>query len=257
MRFTSINTLPVPTGVLLNVRVRSRVNGVNSEFGPACRIKIDPAAAACPATHLIDDVNNQFFSCGVNKVHGGSDKVYAKPIAGANKYQFRFHIPSEGFNRYIAVPTYALKLRWTTIPLEAGKTYDVTVRASFDNGANYCPFDKVCNVTITAVVPATGGNAQRTVDGFAPSATSMTIWPNPNRGDVMNIMMTDLSENVDIAEVAIVDAFGRTVQTTTVPVIGGEVNSTIEIHGGIAAGMYLVQATAGDSNTVQRLIIEK
>lgn len=257
LRFSNIYTLPVPTGILLNVRVRGRVAGVYSNFGPACRVRIDPAAAACPPTHLIDDPNNQFFSCGVNKVFGGSDKVYAKPIAGANRYQFRFEIPSEGFVRQIAKPSYALILSWGTLPLEAGKTYDVTVRASFDNGANYCPFDKSCTVTITGVVPATGGVAARSIESTAPIASTMTIWPNPNRGEVLNILMSDLPENEEIAQVMIIDTYGKTVQIASVPVIGGEVNAVIELSNDLATGMYIVQATAGSSQQFDRIVIEK
>ncbi|MCB0782495.1 MAG: hypothetical protein KDC03_23650, partial [Flavobacteriales bacterium] len=53
LRLQSMVTLPVPQGILLNVQVRARANGVNGNFGPVCRMIVDDGAAACPTTTLI------------------------------------------------------------------------------------------------------------------------------------------------------------------------------------------------------------
>ena len=113
-------TLPLPLNIKLNCRVRSRVNGVNSEFGPACEIAVDPSAAACPMTKLVDDPASPYFACGVSRTFGGSDKVRAIPVPGANKYQFRFVNTAEGFARNIARPNYVCALNWGTGPLSIG-----------------------------------------------------------------------------------------------------------------------------------------
>jgi hypothetical protein len=96
----------VPANVLMNVRVRPRVNGVNGEFGPACRLMIDPVRAACPLTKLMDVPGNQYFSCGVTRQWGPSTSVIAaRPVSGANRYQFRFRLPAEGFEVVITRTT--------------------------------------------------------------------------------------------------------------------------------------------------------
>ncbi|HRO99211.1 MAG TPA: hypothetical protein PLN54_07220, partial [Flavobacteriales bacterium] len=55
----------IPANVLMNVKVRGRVNGVNGNWGPVCRFMIDPVRAACPRTKLVDIPGNTNFSCGV------------------------------------------------------------------------------------------------------------------------------------------------------------------------------------------------
>ncbi|MBK9761142.1 MAG: hypothetical protein IPO90_14505 [Flavobacteriales bacterium] len=51
VRLSSLVTSPLPNGVLLNVKVRTQVNGVYSAFGPACRFKI---LGACVPDHAVD-----------------------------------------------------------------------------------------------------------------------------------------------------------------------------------------------------------
>ncbi len=94
----------IPTGVLMNVKVRSRVNGTNSAWGPVCRFKIDPVRAACPLTKLMDIPGNQFFSCGVTRTWGGNNRIHARPVDGATQYQFRFTNGELAAPRWCAPP---------------------------------------------------------------------------------------------------------------------------------------------------------
>ncbi|MBL7980957.1 MAG: lamin tail domain-containing protein, partial [Flavobacteriales bacterium] len=123
----------IPANVLMNVKVRSRVAGVNSNWGPVCRFMIDPVRAACPLTKLMDIPGNAQYSCGVTRTWGGSSlsKVVAKAVDGATQYQFRWN------NAELAAPvirtttTPVLQLNWS--PALPNGTYQVQVRA-FKNG---------------------------------------------------------------------------------------------------------------------------
>ena len=140
----------IPQNTLLNVRVRGRVNGVNGAFGPACRMKMDAARAACPFVKLQDDpANTSDYSCGVTRSFGGTNTSANKlvalppqfqpaPLAGGSgvRFQFRFRIPGEQFCLVRPPQTSpTLYLNWTNAPaLEATKTYEVEVRVSKDQG---------------------------------------------------------------------------------------------------------------------------
>ncbi|MBK9287689.1 MAG: hypothetical protein IPN38_08375 [Flavobacteriales bacterium] len=98
LNYSALVTNPVPQNVLLNVRVRSRVNGVFSAWGPACRFKIDAVAANCPAVQLVSTPGSQF-SCGAtNKIVGNSGRMVASSprklprdrwcVPTGNRYQF-------------------------------------------------------------------------------------------------------------------------------------------------------------------------
>jgi hypothetical protein len=95
------------------------------------------------------------FSCGVTREFGPGNYLYARPVSGANRYQFRFRIAAEGFEVVRTSNTYLTQLNWTTLPLQNGKTYDVDVRVSKNSGATWCTNDAVwgpvCQVTIGAM----------------------------------------------------------------------------------------------------------
>ncbi|MEO8591239.1 MAG: LamG domain-containing protein, partial [Flavobacteriales bacterium] len=110
-------TSQIPANVLMNVRVRCRINNVNYNWGPACRFKIDPVAAACPLTKLMDIPGNPTLSCGSTRKWGNGNYVHARPVTGATQYQFRFRIDAEGFLSVRTVSTYFLQLNWPTFPL--------------------------------------------------------------------------------------------------------------------------------------------
>jgi len=213
----------VPTNVLMNVRLRGRVNGVNlAEFGPACRMLVDPIAATCPQIWLQDDPSNTGdFSCGVIRNWGGSNgnanKIVAKPpqfvpntIPGPVRYQFRFRIPGEGVcitRPPKSSPT--LYLNWGTgTPLQCSKTYEVDVRASSNGGATWCidqpipgcypeettPWGRECFVTIN---PGAGGQSLLMMTSGG-SDTELLIFPNPNNGQRLHFSLGEVVDNEDV-----------------------------------------------------------
>jgi len=251
VRFSNIVTSPVPVNTLLNCRIRPRVNGTFSEFGPSCFVMVDPVAAACPTTTLVDDPASPFFSCGVNRDFAGSDQVRAQPIAGANRYQFRFENISEGYLRFIAFPSYTCQLRWVTLPLSVGVTYDVMVRGSFDNGATWCPFGNACQVTIIA--PAVQNTSARSAS--LKEAIGLRVWPNPSQGQALQV---SIEEDELIEESAFVQLFnvtGQVVLNQQIETITG----TVMLQGseGLPAGVYVLSALIGDKRMNKQVVIQR
>ena len=247
----------VPPNVLMNVRVRARVNGVNGAFGPACRMAINPALAACPRTNLMDIPGNQFFSCGVFRNWGAGNYVFARPVSGANRYQFRFRQAAEGFEVVRTSVTYFVQLNWAVNPLQNGETYDVDVRISRDGGQTWCtsddPWGNICKVTIgEPQVNPTGlleGGAQRT-------ASVVKLFPNPTRGDIVTLTMTELPAGVNTVNVDIFDLYGKRVMARTIAVADAGLNTVLELNGSLAAGTYFVNITAGDAVTTERMVVQ-
>ena len=244
----------IPTGVLMNVKVRSRVNGANSAWGPVCRFKIDPVAAACPLTKLMDIPGNSFFSCGVTRNWGGSNRIAARPVNGATQYQFRFESTELSAPVVRTSSTYVLQLNWN--PALANGVYQVQVRA-FVNGqwcATNLPWGDVCNVTIT--------NSPASMSSM-PVETSVTtvdaqlsMFPNPNRGDLLNVSLSAVEEGVNTVSVDIYDLAGAVVSSRTIAVNDGMVYQVVELNE-MAEGLYMVNITAGSKRYTERLVINK
>lgn len=279
LKLSSMVTTPLPFDVMLNVRVRPLVNGTYGEFGPACPFMVLSTAPACPTTQLVDYPGSPNFSCGVTRTFGGSDKISAQPVQGANKYRFRFVNIGEGYQRNIASTNPTLLLNWVTQPLQNGITYDVTVALSFDGGITYCPEGDVCLVTIAGSAPPPaptctdgiqngdeedidcGGSCPLSCEAAAlrnvTSAGPRTvIHPNPNRGDLLYLTISELPGTELTVNVDIHDLYGKRVVARTLSTQGGMLNTVIGLDGQLAAGMYMVRISIDGLDIVERLVVE-
>jgi hypothetical protein len=236
--------------MLVNVRVRSMVNGVYSEFGSACRLRID-LTNQCPTTQLLNDASNSHHSCGlVNVPLNGSRTLYATPVSGATNYQFEFSKP--GYLRKITSASSSLVMtQWYTMPLQYNNTYNVRVRVSFDSGANYCPFSSVCTIS-TATTPPGSQNTAEAGD----EAMALLAWPNPNKGEVITLKLNGFGEDAQQElSINVVDLFGRQVHAERMVVQGDVLNTTLDMTG-YAAGAYLVNVSTADRSWTERVIVQ-
>jgi len=259
LKLSTIVTMPVPTDKLLNVRVRTRVNGVNGEYGPACRIMVD-LAGNCPTTSLVNAPNDPKHSCGGSRTVSAYSKLYAYAVPAANKFQWRFENTANSYVRTIATSGEVLTLnQWATSPLLCGTyTYDVSLHASFDNGVTYCPYGAVCQVTITnntaSCTQAMGGG---NLNYVLQDESGMNMWPNPTREGNVTLEFNGLSSEVTELDIAVIDLFGKVVSSQQLRTDGAEdVKTTLELGNDLASGMYIVNVTAGNARFTERLIVE-
>ncbi len=249
----------IPEGQLMNVRIRSRVQGTNSPWGPACRFIRDEVLAQCPPTKLMDIPGNQYLSCGQFRQFVAGQRVYARPIGGATQYEWRFRIPAENVEIRRTTNTYLLNFGWNAgiaAPLVGGQTYEVDVRA-FRNGS-WCvdPLDAdsawgdICLLTILNT-PMQGGN-----QNLAHTADrGMELWPNPNNGDQFRIALTNIPEEVMSITMDIHDLQGKRQVARQFSVTDGSLDQLIQLNGQLASGVYLVTIMAGEERYSHRMVI--
>jgi hypothetical protein len=130
------------------------------------------------------------------------------------------------------------------LQLECGRQYDVDVRVSLDGGATWCfdvaspscvepvtPWGKVCMVNITTSTycpgPLQSGSSSMATDPTTGSG-SVTMYPNPNRGDQLFINITEVDADVNTVTVDIYDLTGKRVSARTIQVQDGYVNSAMD-----------------------------
>ena len=245
----------IPDGVKLNVRVRAVVNNVPGNWGPACRFVRDEALAACPPTKLFDlQGSPQFYSCNVTRafIPNAANRLYARPVSGANKYKFTITSAELATPIVKVVNTYYLTLGWTSGPtMNVGETYDVTVQASFNNGASYCVIGDACYVSI--ISNAVGGQQSFALDG----GSALNMWPNPNNGEVLNMSLHIADPFISTVSMDIFDLSGKCMIARTMAIQNGVLNTTIDLNGDPAVGMYMVKVTAGDEVFTKRVVIQK
>ncbi len=268
LQLNTIVTNPLPTDLLLNVRVRAKVNGVYREFGQASRFRM-LSTTSCPLTQL--EYEGSHYSCGVFRNLYGSDKVYAhvvtRPAAGggaqvANKYQFEWTNTALGYQRLIASDNAALVLSvWGTNPLVPCNMYQVRVRASFDHGLTYCPWGPSCNVSIYGngcfrdMQGASADDGNGIKQAFQQNG-QLLLYPNPAHGDRFSLRLTDVDQEITQAQVVVFDAYGREVMDRYVPVTDGVLQASLSFTVAPSAGIYAVSVVIGGRTYVQRLVID-
>lgn len=251
--------------VLYNVRVRPVVLGVAGEWGSAYLFKIDPARAACPLTKLMDIPGNQYISCGQTRSWGNGNYVHARPVAGANKYQFRFRIPTEFFSVTRTSNTYFVQLNWATLPLVPGKTYEVDVRASLDGGATWCsdipspldPWGDQCLLTISSSFSTTPHDAPLESITDAPVDHALSLWPSPSTDGILNLAFAGLAEESSNLTIELFDAMGRTAYSKSLFVTEGNWTGSLVLPADLPSGIYTVRAHDGRTQWTGRWALQR
>ena len=82
------------------------------------------------------------------------------------------------------------------------------------------------------------------------------LYPNPNNGEQLFLSIDFVKEGVSKVNVDIYDGFGKRVNASTIAVNEGFVNTTLDLNGSLAAGMYIVNIIAGEDTYTERLVIQ-
>lgn len=253
----------IPAFTLMNVRIRPVVLGAPGAWGPAYRFKIDPVRAACPLTKLMDIHGNPYISCNQTRTWGSGNYVHARPVSGANKYQFRFRLLDNTIYTVRTSNTYFVQLNWSPSPLVPGTTYKVEVRASLDNGATWCtdipspldPWGDMCLLTISSsFAPSPAQMMPEPEDQEGAAQAVLKLAPNPApAGQPMSLSLIGLQSDLPLL-LEVLDATGRSLRTTNAAASAGEWMGSLETSG-LAPGMYTLRATTGDEAWTQRFLI--
>lgn len=220
---------------------------------PATIQEVWTDACTCVGRYTqLTDIPAPVQSCKAVNLQVGSDVLAAFEVPGADLYQFNFtNAPTwPAYNRNISFPTPSFVLTpWATLPLKAGRSYRVKVRVSFDNGDTWSPFGADCGIHI-GYPP--GERDERSL-AMGTDDPGLLIRPNPNRGDRFDLQLGAFAEEEGTLTVRVSDAFGRLVMDRAyapAPLLA------VDLPGGLASGLYLVEVMAGDRRQVQRLVVE-
>jgi hypothetical protein len=81
----------------------------------------------------------------------------------------------------------------------------------------------------------------------------MSVYPNPNRGEVFTVQAAGMvSEQVFVR---VLDVMGKEVYSTGYSV-DGVLNAMIQMDRALSAGVYMIELTDGDNRMVERMIVE-
>jgi len=256
LKLSQMQSFPIPLDVPLNIRVRTLINGVYGEFGPACKL-LRPTPG-CPASQLTT-IANPVISCGATGL-SRSGTIWANNESSATNYQFEFSRP--GYLRRITSPTRSQSLNFYTYPLLNNTCYNVRVRVSFDDGNTYCPFGPYCTITLGTASCDFGEMPPAPDDhdysDFVITDTEIKLWPNPNDGTLVNIALRGFDIPDDgLAHITVLDGVGRQVHQSTLALASDRNTGLLALPNDLAPGIYMVEVQVGEQRITDRLVLQR
>jgi hypothetical protein len=233
-------------------RVRTNASGPleDAHFGTGCEMGLG-VAQVVTCSELIS-APAYGHSCNETRPFGANGYIYAVPVQGASLYQFEISNSDAGYDEVLSSNTYILHLAWNDHPpLVNGTTYNVSVNVTV-NGleTGFCP--STCTITIDN---GTGGRPEQRM---APDegGSDVSVWPNPNDGQHVFLTMDGLDDALQTVQVELFDATGRRTLATSIPVVDGRLNTTLDLKD-INTGSYELRILAGDRTFNRQLLVRK
>ncbi len=145
--------------------------------------------------------------------------------------------------------------------LQAGDTYEVRVRPVFPTGApsSYGAVDQIAIVGSlglgsTTEAPFENDGVEERVEAMLTEGVA--IYPNPNRGDFVNVNVSGIASGIDRVLVEVYDLAGKRVLTEQIAAGASNVNVVLPLNG-LSSGMYIAHIVVGDNTHTQRFNVQK
>jgi hypothetical protein len=199
-------------------------------------------------------------SCGATELMlDGTSTLYASADPAANLYQFHFtNVAGQpAYNRYITSPTNTLTLyRWYTMPLKAGRRYNVEVRASYDNGATWCPFGWDCQIKMSWFPLPQQMVRSMESDVLIDDGSALALYPNPSVDGGFSIQTGAFELEGMRASMDVFDATGKQVASRSMVMPADGATWSFDPDVPLENGMYIVRLSVGEEAVfTERLVV--
>lgn len=238
LRLAWVNSLQPAT--TYNVAVEAEVSGTWGGFGNVHALVL---------ADVSDQVALRTDNC--SKTYSPTGVIQAESVCSADFYRFRFTPHDGGSVRQKTASNYTLLLGTLSPQLEPG-TYDVDVQVQ-QNGV-LGEFGPACPITISGPdsPDENGLPAMRSID----DEVAMGLFPNPNSGSIVNLVLEGLPQKDHKVDVAIYDGIGKMVVQDQFGNSSSQLNHVLEIEN-LLPGMYIVKVSIdGTQLATERLVIQ-
>src|SRR5690606_35888755 len=210
VHFWDMVSTPLVPGVKYFARVRTDRDGPmqQAHFGTGCEMGLSlPQVVTC--SELIQ-APAYGHSCNETRAFNTNNSfIWAKPVVGANEYQFRVFNTEEGYDQTFIRSTYILQLKWNNNVAPAlinGYTYQVEINVKV-NGL----YSGFCASSCTITIDNSGNLVNNPEASLVQVFGDAQLWPNPVRDGQVNLSIDGLVDTEQTILVDIQDIYGKQV----------------------------------------------
>ncbi len=247
-RFVYVNNvIGIQNGTTYDVRVRAKVGGVWSNYGPVCQL-------TTPGSSITTQLRSS--DCGL-VMPSYANYITCDYVFTATEYEYEFVNTSLAYNQtYLRTnPTYRFAYVNNVPGIQLNTTYDVRVRAKI--GGVFTNYGAVCQITtpVTPRIEAPPGDEIEDITGIDNKTINnlqMTVYPNPSQGEFVYIELQGLSRN---SEIIVTDIFGKTILNQSINSGSETYSGTLRFNQKLSSGFYLITVISDNQKTTKKLIV--
>ncbi|GAB4252024.1 MAG: hypothetical protein Kow0079_06470 [Vicingaceae bacterium] len=244
-RHLYLNTVSgIQDGVTYTIRVRAKRGGTWTPYGSACTVTTPSSGAT-----------TQLRSKDCDKVLSSFSKyIMCDYVSGATKYMYEIKNGSTLVDTVTRNANYRFIYLNTVNGIQTSTLYDIRVRA-YVNGT-WTNYGKMCQVRTPSSFRVGQFITENNTENSIENVSEFNVYPNPSKGYHINVQIDELPVAQGNGLVEVYDLYGRKIQSESVDVNNGYINTIINFNNKLETGFYLIKVQVNDKVYSKKLIVE-
>ena len=144
------------------------------------------------------------------------------------------------------------------IPFSIGQTYGYEVRCRCEEGTEYSNWSGLTpeSTFIVPSPPSPFTEGQSTDEAKGLNETELSIFPNPNNGEQLMILLNGLDDREGTVHLELLDMMGRHIQSERISTKGDQASYQMTFEERLPSGMYLIRVSQQSVMLTERLVVE-
>ncbi len=189
--------------------------------------------------------------CGKELRYWNSTQIYASHQPGANAYEFWIFDPHGTYNRFVTSLTQNQHIcTFVSSPVPADIWLNVRVRAR--QGSVWSDFGPACTIRVNSDPERP---TLRSVVAEQFTASSFSVFPNPNDGSAITLLLTELPDAQQQVQLELFDLNGRAVERQAFGNDGHTLNRVVAFDATLPPGVYVVRMQVNNALYTERLVV--
>lgn len=222
---------------------RAYVNGAWSNFSPICEV-------TTPAIPIMSVTSSQ---CGA-VVNSLSELIYFTSVQQSSNYEYKLTEQGTANVYYWNNTIYRVALGWFGSVIQPSTVYELQARA-YVNG-DWGSYSSICEVTtpsFSRLFELSSSRLSNQDEGeVINNPTTLSIYPNPNSGEQLNVNLEYLYPN---STLTITDIYGKVILTKQLNTDQSEYKVNVKFENKLSAGFYLVSISSEGNTITEKLIV--
>ncbi|MBX2958383.1 MAG: PKD domain-containing protein [Flavobacteriales bacterium] len=228
---------------IYELEVRAYVNGDWGNYSPICEV----------TTPIIPSPNVTSSQCGTI-ISSLTELIFISTVKNATNYEYSLTEQGTANNYVYTNSIYRVQLSWFGVSnIKPNTVYELQTRA-YVNGS-WGDFGSICTITTPSAAMIQNETARFIGEEVVEEEklpTTLSIYPNPNSGEQLNVMMDNLTPNTTLI---ITDIYGKVILNKPLNTELSQYNVEVKFENKLTSGFYFITIVSEENKVTEKLIV--